>query len=71
LADFKGHKTVVLYFYPKADTPGCTAEACGFRDALADYGKGHVAVLGISPDPDRGSEQVLWQVPSQLPPAGR
>ena len=51
LADFKGSKTVVLYFYPKADTPGCTTEACAFRDALADYDKAHVAVLGISPDP--------------------
>ena len=50
LADFKGKKTVVLYFYPKADTPGCTTEACGFRDALADYDKANMAVLGISPD---------------------
>ena len=51
LADFAGKKTVVLYFYPKADTPGCTKEACGFRDALADYDRANVAVLGISPDP--------------------
>src|SRR5687768_14891813 len=51
LNDFAGKKTVVLYFYPKADTPGCTKEACGFRDALADYDKASVAVLGISPDP--------------------
>src|SRR5438045_2105585 len=51
LADFAGEKTVVLYFYPRADTPGCTKEACGFRDALADYDKANVAVLGISPDP--------------------
>jgi peroxiredoxin Q/BCP len=51
LADFKGNKIVVLYFYPRADTPGCTKEACGFRDALAEYDKAHVAVLGISPDP--------------------
>lgn len=50
LDDFKGKKTVVLYFYPRADTPGCTKEACGFRDALADFDKAHVAVLGISPD---------------------
>ena len=40
-----------MYFYPRADTPGCTKEACGFRDALADYDKAKVAVLGISPDP--------------------
>ena len=51
LDDFAGKKTVVLYFYPRADTPGCTTEACGFRDALADYDRVHVAVLGISPDP--------------------
>jgi peroxiredoxin Q/BCP len=51
LADFKEKKTVVLYFYPRADTPGCTKEACGFRDALADYDAANVAVLGISPDP--------------------
>lgn len=51
LDDFKGKQIVVLYFYPKADTPGCTKEACGFRDALADYDRAKVAVLGISPDP--------------------
>jgi len=50
LEDFKGKQTVVLYFYPRADTPGCTKEACGFRDALADYDRAKVAVLGISPD---------------------
>src|SRR5689334_230311 len=52
LKDFANKKTVVLYFYPRADTPGCTKEACGFRDALADYDKANVAVLGISPDPE-------------------
>src|SRR5258705_13961737 len=57
LADFKGKKTVVLYFYPRADTPGCTKEACGFRDALADYDKANVAVLGISPDPVKAVEK--------------
>src|SRR5438067_13543318 len=51
LDDFKGKQVVVLYFYPKADTPGCTTEACAFRDALADYDKAKIAVLGISPDP--------------------
>jgi peroxiredoxin Q/BCP len=51
LKDFAGKKTVVLYFYPRADTPGCTKEACGFRDALADYDREKVIVLGISPDP--------------------
>lgn len=51
LEEFKGKQIVVLYFYPKADTPGCTTEACSFRDALAEYDKAKVAVLGISPDP--------------------
>lgn len=50
LDDYKGKQTLVLYFYPRADTPGCTTEACAFRDALADYDKAKVAVLGISPD---------------------
>ena len=48
--DLKG-KTFVLYFYPKADTPGCTKEACGFRDALASYQSLDVPVFGVSPDP--------------------
>ncbi len=56
LADFKNKKTVVLYFYPKADTPGCTTESCGFRDALADYDQANVQVLGISPDPIKAVE---------------
>ena len=45
------NQTVVLYFYPKADTPGCTKEACGFRDAITTYQNLGVPVLGISPDP--------------------
>src|SRR5205823_3377719 len=44
-------KTVVLYFYPKADTPGCTKQACGFRDASDEYAKAGMVVLGVSPDP--------------------
>lgn len=43
-------KPVVLYFYPKDDTPGCTTEACAFRDARADYEEAGAAVLGVSPD---------------------
>jgi peroxiredoxin Q/BCP len=57
LEDFKGKQVVVLYFYPRADTPGCTKEACGFRDALADYDKAKVAVLGVSPDPVKAVEK--------------
>src|SRR6267142_3116386 len=49
LKDFRGQK-VVLYFYPKDDTPGCTKEACSFRDAFADFEKRGIKVLGISPD---------------------
>jgi peroxiredoxin Q/BCP len=44
-------KTVVLYFYPRADTPGCTAQACGVRDHDADYEAAGVTVVGVSPDP--------------------
>jgi peroxiredoxin Q/BCP len=51
LSSFRGKKVVVLYFYPRADTPGCTKEACGFRDALEGFDKQKIAVLGISPDP--------------------
>ena len=43
-------KTVVLYFYPKADTPGCTTQACGVRDHRADYEQAGAVVLGVSPD---------------------
>jgi peroxiredoxin Q/BCP len=44
-------KPVVLYFYPKADTPGCTTQACGVRDHQADYSQAGAIVLGVSPDP--------------------
>jgi thioredoxin-dependent peroxiredoxin len=49
LADYAG-KTVVLYFYPKDDTPGCTKEACGFRDLGASLKKSNAVVLGVSKD---------------------
>ena len=51
LRDYRG-KQVVLYFYPKDDTPGCTKEACGFRDARAEFTKAHAVVLGVSRDAD-------------------
>ena len=44
-------KPVVLYFYPKADTPGCTTQACGVRDHKSDYAELNATVLGVSPDP--------------------
>jgi len=49
LADFKGRKLLV-YFYPKANTPGCTAQSCSVRDARRDFDKKGVAVIGVSPD---------------------
>jgi len=50
LEDFRGQR-VVVYFYPKADTPGCTTQACGVRDRKADYAQAGAVVLGVSPDP--------------------
>lgn len=52
LADYEG-KTIVLYFYPKADTTGCTTQACGVRDRAADYERANAVVLGVSPDPPK------------------
>lgn len=49
LSDYRG-KDVVLYFYPKDDTPGCTTEACAFRDDYGDYEKAGVVILGVSAD---------------------
>jgi len=49
LSDLKG-ETVVLYFYPRADTPGCTTQACGVRDRGADYKAAGARVIGVSPD---------------------
>ena len=50
LSDFRGER-VVLYFYPKAETPGCTTQACGVRDRAPDYAAAGAVVLGVSPDP--------------------
>ena len=51
LKDFRDKKNVVLYFYPKAMTPGCTTQACGIRDSKAALKKADAVVLGVSPDP--------------------
>lgn len=59
LSDFAG-KTVVLYFYPKDDTPGCTKQACSFRDAGVDYQGKDIVVLGVSVD-DEASHQQFTQ----------
>ncbi len=50
LSNLRG-RPIVLYFYPKADTPGCTTQACGIRDRAADYEAADAVVLGVSPDP--------------------
>jgi thioredoxin-dependent peroxiredoxin len=50
LSDFKGKKQVVLYFYPKDDTPGCTKEACSFRDSISSFSRAGAQVLGVSMD---------------------
>ena len=50
LSSLRG-KTVVIYFYPKADTPGCTAQACAIRDRSAEFDDAGAVVLGVSPDP--------------------
>jgi peroxiredoxin Q/BCP len=55
LSELRG-KPVVLYFYPKDDTPGCTKQACGFRDAYREYQERGAVVLGVSPD-DTGSHR--------------
>jgi peroxiredoxin Q/BCP len=52
LSDYRG-QTIVLYFYPRDNTPGCTKEACSFRDAYADFREVGVEVIGISPDSEQ------------------
>ena len=56
LAELKG-KPVILYFYPKDNTPGCTREACAFRDGFAAFKKRGAVVLGVSPDPVRSHDK--------------
>jgi peroxiredoxin Q/BCP len=64
LADFAG-KDVVLYFYPRDDTPGCTKEACGFRDSWRELQKLGVVVLGVSPD--SGASHQKFRAKYKLP----
>jgi peroxiredoxin Q/BCP len=64
LSDYRG-QPVVLYFYPKDDTPGCTAEACGFRDSHTDFEKRGAVVLGVSPDDE--SSHVKFKNKYSLP----
>jgi len=58
LADFAG-KNVILYFYPKDDTPGCTKEACAFRDGYANFKKRGAVVLGVSTDPVKAHDKFV------------
>ena len=58
LSDFKG-QSVVLYFYPKDDTPGCTKEACAFRDHFAEFKKKGAVVLGVSIDPVKAHDKFV------------
>lgn len=68
LAQFKGRQPVVLYFYPKDDTPGCTREACAFRDAWAALQQAGAVVLGVSTDPVKAHARFAakYQLPFPL-----
>jgi peroxiredoxin Q/BCP len=67
LTDLKG-KNVILYFYPKDDTSGCTKEACGFRDEFAEFKKRGAVVLGVSPDSVKSHDKFVkkYQLPFTL-----
>jgi peroxiredoxin Q/BCP len=58
LADFRGHH-LILYFYPKDNTPGCTKEACGFRDQFAAFKQAGAVVLGVSTDPVKAHDKFV------------
>ena len=70
LKDFAGKK-VVLYFYPKDDTPGCTKEACAFRDGFAEFRKRRIEVLGVSADDEKSHKKFAEEVRAALPAARR
>ncbi|HZR84780.1 MAG TPA: thioredoxin-dependent thiol peroxidase [Candidatus Binatia bacterium] len=67
LSQFKGKQAVVLYFYPKDDTPGCTKEACGFRDFNRDLQKAGVAVLGVSADSGESHKKFISKYKLNFP----
>ena len=67
LADLRGEKNVVLYFYPMARTPGCTAQACGIRDTLADFTQLKTEVLGISADPEHRQQKFTHRYQLNFP----
>ncbi len=66
LASLKG-KPFVLYFYPRADTPGCTKEACAFQEGLPDFSKLGVTVIGVSKDPMKALEKFAEKYTLQFP----
>jgi alkyl hydroperoxide reductase subunit AhpC len=70
LKDFAG-RDVILYFYPKDDTPGCTKEACGFRDHWKAFGTLRAVVLGVSADGSESHKKFAARVASLLAPAGK
>ena len=64
LSDFRGQR-LLLFFYPKADTPGCTTQACGFRDHLPRFTEANATVVGISPD--KPAQLAKWKAKEALP----
>ena len=70
LSDFAGKQAVLLYFYPKDNTPGCTKEACGFRDRIDDLKKQGVAVLGRQPRRRGESQEVHRAAQPHVPAVG-
>ena len=67
LADYLG-RNVILYFYPKDDTPGCTKEACAFRDSFAQFEQKGAVILGVSPDPVKSHDRFVakFELPFNL-----
>jgi len=67
LSDFHGQR-VVLYFYPKDDTPGCTKEACSLRDGFSEFEKENIKILGISPDDEKSHQKFIskYELPFTL-----
>lgn len=59
LSDFANEKYVILYFYPKDATPGCTTQACDFRDSYEDFSKLNAVILGVSPDNEASHEKFI------------
>ncbi len=67
LSDYKGKK-VILYFYPKDDTPGCSKQACDFRDHLGKFAQRNAVILGVSPDDEKSHQEFIekYKIPYTL-----